>query len=52
MKSRRLQKSPELKVTWDPREKHLEEAKTHLAEVGPRGPNTDRSAPWWGRSAS
>jgi hypothetical protein len=39
MKSRRLQKPPELNVTWHPRKKHLEEAKTHPAEVGPEGGN-------------
>jgi hypothetical protein len=39
IKSRRLQKAPELNVTWHPRKKHLEEATDHLdglwASLGP-----------------
>jgi hypothetical protein len=37
MKSRRLQKASVLNMTWQPRKKHLEEGKTHLAQVGPEG---------------
>jgi hypothetical protein len=37
IKSRRLQKAPELNVTRHPRKKHLEEETDHLDEVGPEG---------------
>ena len=49
--SRRLQKAPELNVTWHPRKKHLEEATDHLAEVGPEGgpPQPDRPGGGAGR---
>jgi hypothetical protein len=50
--SRRLQKAPELKVTWYLRKKHLEGARTHLAEVGLEAgpPQTDRPGGGAGRS--